>query len=286
MESQENDQGSHTKPRHPWLAFLGNFVAPPLGHVYAGAPLRGVVVLALTGPAAIAVSLLLIRMDVPTPVRLGLLVLLIGLTYFTVGDAYDVAKRGGRAYVLRRYNRWFVYVGVLIVVWSVQPFMQAGIRRWVQSFKVPSGAMEPTLQIGDQFLVDKAVYRDQGPNRFDVIVFDWPKDPTKTFIKRVVGLPGETIEVKDGRVWVDGKQLEEPYAYYNGRPTEKGDVGPTVVPEESYFVMGDNRNQSLDSRFWGPVPGAMVGGRAGIIYWSWKRTVPYVRWERLGARIQ
>ncbi len=154
----------------------------------------------------------------------------------------------------------------------------------VQAFKIPSGSMEPTLLIGDHILVNKFIYGIKipflrttlipisEPKREDIIVFIYPVDKRKDFIKRVIGLPGEEIEVIDKKVYVNGKPLSDKHGFYankGGNPGSKDRFGPVTVPEDHFFVMGDNRDHSYDSRFWGFVPSKSIKGRAFIIYWSW-----------------
>ena len=183
----------------------------------------------------------------------------------------------------------------------------------VQAFKIPTGSMEPNLLIGDHLLVNKFVF---GPGSFerailptrdirrgDVVVFKYPEDPERDFIKRVIGLPGETLELKAHRIQINGKPLDEPYAYYLPRPSGDGlhestsdDVrdsyGPVVVPPDAYFVMGDNRDNSQDSRYWGFLPRHLVKGRALFIYWSFEPdgsisgVVTGTRWGRLLHQIR
>jgi signal peptidase I len=178
----------------------------------------------------------------------------------------------------------------------------------VQAFKIPTGSMEPNLLIGDHLLVNKFVF---GPGSFerailptrdirrgDVVVFKYPEDPERDFIKRVIGLPGETIELKLRTILINGKAIDESYAHYLPRPAGDGvheltsaDVrdayGPVVVPPDAYFVMGDNRDNSQDSRYWGFLPRGFVKGRALFIYWSFEPddsvagVVTGTRWSRL-----
>lgn len=168
------------------------------------------------------------------------------------------------------------------------------IRTWVvQAFKIPTGSMENNLLIGDHLLVNKFVFGPtRGPvepvllpvhqvRRGDVVVFKYPEEPERDFIKRVVGLPGETLEVRQKRVYIDGKRLEEPYVHYltPAGPQQEGheltslDVreryGPVTIPSGHYFVMGDNRDNSQDSRYWGFLPAHYVKGKALMVYWSY-----------------
>ena len=179
----------------------------------------------------------------------------------------------------------------------------------VQAFKIPTGSMEPNLLIGDHLLVNKFVF---GPTvsgverallpvrdvrRGDVVVFKYPEDPERDFIKRVIGLPGETIELRNHRIHINGVPLDEPYAHYLPRgaggvsETTSDDVrenyGPAVVPAGAVFAMGDNRDNSQDSRYWGFLPVQNIKGRALMIYWSFDgesgslNPVTQTRWARL-----
>jgi signal peptidase I len=157
----------------------------------------------------------------------------------------------------------------------------------VQAFKIPSGSMEPTLLVGDHILVNKFLYGIKipfinktlipisEPKRDDVIVFIYPVDKSKDFIKRVIGLPGDELEIVDNKIFINGKPFGDRYGYYPDlrrktvNPAGKTRFGPVTVPEDHLFVMGDNRNHSYDSRFWGFVPFDSVKGKAFIIYWSW-----------------
>jgi len=173
----------------------------------------------------------------------------------------------------------------------------------VQAFKIPSGSMLPTLQIGDHILVNKFIYGPRfeipltqislgqlpglrKPHPGDVVVFIWPKDRAKDFIKRVVAVEGETIEVHDRQISINGAPRDDPHATWANQRTGPNDrYGPFTVPPGYVFVMGDNRDQSYDSRFWGPVPMSDIKGQALIIYWSWDGPDRWVRWERIGRLV-
>ena len=168
----------------------------------------------------------------------------------------------------------------------------------VQAFKIPSGSMEPTLVVGDHILVNKFIYGIKipfirknlipisQPEREDVIVFIYPRDKSKDYIKRVIGLPGDQIEIIEKKIHINGTPYEDRHGYYSGQgdgsvhPTGKNHFGPVTVPKNHLFVMGDNRDHSYDSRFWGFVPLQSVKGEAFIIYWSWpnwKRFLQFIR---------
>lgn len=190
----------------------------------------------------------------------------------------------------------------------------------VQAFKIPTGSMEQNLLIGDHLLVNKFVF---GPSlsraetlllpmkdikRLDVIVFKYPEDPERDFIKRVIGLPGETVELRSKRVYVNGHRLDEPYVYYLEDPPPlpeemslsnellgvSGDprvqYGPVTVPPGHFFVMGDNRDNSQDSRYWGFLPRENVKGKALVIYWSYEAESGNIfsatRWSRILRQVR
>ena len=183
------------------------------------------------------------------------------------------------------------------------------VRTWVfQAFKIPSGSMEPNLLIGDHLIVNKmefsptatAIERIVLPRRAidrgDVIVFKYPEEPERDFIKRVVGLPGDRVELRRKQIHINGQPIDDPHAYYleppsAGEPARQGDVreeyGPVTVPDRQYFVMGDNRDNSQDSRYWGFLPESYVKGRALFIYFSIGENTSMVnllggvRWRRL-----
>lgn len=159
----------------------------------------------------------------------------------------------------------------------------------VQAFKIPSGSMEDTLLIGDHLLVSKFIYGTKipfngtrfltfrDPRQGDVIVFEYPEDPSKDFIKRIVGVPGDVVEGKDKKVFVNGKLYENPHEVHKEKEiipkemNQRDNFGPITVPDNSYFVMGDNRDRSYDSRFWKFVRRDQIKGLAFIKYWSWDR---------------
>lgn len=172
----------------------------------------------------------------------------------------------------------------------------------VQAFKIPSGSMLPTLLIGDHLLVNKFLYGIRipfvgkrvfqvfQPERDDVIVFVYPEDRTKDFIKRVKAVAGDTIEVRDKVVYINGQKIEDPHAHYDpdGRiipGSLRDNFGPFTVPDGQVFVMGDNRDHSHDSRFWGTVPIDDILGKAFILYWSWDSDAFRPRLGRMGNLI-
>jgi len=168
----------------------------------------------------------------------------------------------------------------------------------VQAFKIPSGSMLPTLLIGDHLLVNKFIYGIKipftgkilvpikSPKQGDVVVFRFPKDRSIDYIKRVIGTPGDTVEVKDKKVYINGKPIDDVHAHVSSSPvldakaSPRDNFGPVRVPEDRIFVMGDNRDNSYDSRFWGFVDQRDVLGKAFILYWSWDIDKPLFSLDR------
>ena len=202
---------------------------------------------------------------------------------------------------------------------------------FVEAFKIPSGSMERTLLVGDFLLVNKLVYGAEvpftgrhlppvrRPQRGDILVFQWPRDPSKNFVKRLVGVPGDTLSMRDGVLVRGASRQDEMYVTRTEPDTDPGgsdfgwqqqflvrtadatlgthpsrnNWGPLVVPEGNYFVLGDNRDNSLDSRYWGFVPDSLVRGRPILVYYSYSPDsahrfgwVTQIRWERLGEWIR
>ena len=197
------------------------------------------------------------------------------------------------------------YVEAILVAVLLALFIRTFI---VQAFKIPSGSMLPTLLIGDHLLVNKFIFGVKlpfagttlipwkNPIRGDIIVFRYPKDRSTDYIKRVIGTPGDTIYIKDRVVMINGQKVDDPHAHFT-RPlaqSPKADYGPVTVPDNSYFVMGDNRDNSSDSRFWGFVDKRDILGKAFILYWSWDLDQPLfsigrftsIRWGRIGDIIK
>ena len=223
------------------------------------------------------------------------------------------AGRAGRKSVVREYAEAIIVA--MLLAFAIRVLV-------VQAFKIPSGSMIPTLLIGDHILVSKLSYGFQWPTdcklqwnfppvncfesktvvafgkpqRGDIIVFRFPEDEGKDFIKRIVGVPGDTVQLRNKVVLVNREPLDDKAFTQRIDPdiiastvNTRDNFGPVTVPEGSFFVMGDNRDQSLDSRFWGYVREEKIRGKAFRIYWSWNgqgNWTEWIRWERFGKAIQ
>lgn len=206
------------------------------------------------------------------------------------------SQRVGRKSLVREYIEAILIAGILALF--IRTFV-------VQAFKIPSGSMEPTLLVGDHILVNKFIYGIRipfvnkeiipvkSPKQFDIVVFRYPMDRSKDFIKRIIGTPLQKVQIISKKIYINDEPLNESYGYYDDpRRTlnPRDNFGPVIVPPHSYFVMGDNRDHSHDSRFWGFVDNDDLVGEAFIIYWSWRQqgaftvepSESYIRWKRFG----
>jgi signal peptidase I len=203
--------------------------------------------------------------------------------------------------MIKSKSKFVEYAEAIIIAILIAFFIRTFI---VQAFKIPSGSMKPTLLIGDHILVNKFIYGVKipfirknlisisEPKRGDVIVFIYPEDRSKDFIKRVIGVGGDTIEIRNKKIFLNGLPFQDTHGVYvddfiiPGTIQPRDNFGPMTVPKGAVFTMGDNRDQSYDSRFWGVVDLKDVLGKAFIMYWSWNREDHNVRWSRLGRLVR
>lgn len=287
------NQANESRRRKVWVAILLSLLLPGLGQMYNGQLRKGLAYYLSTGlfgiiffaVACISLSLVFIA---------SVLLIQFAIQLAAAIDGGRTARRIGGDFRPARYNRPLVYLGTYLLfglLLSETPafYIRENI---VQAFKLPAASMEPSLLVGDHILVDKSATTF---SRGDIVVFEFPEDSgekhPRDFIKRIVGLPGDEIEVRDKRLFVNGLPAEEPYIAHLEPATLPATVaprdffGPVTVPEGKYFVLGDNRDRSYDSRFWGFVGKEKVHGKAVQVYWSWDHKQSEVRWERIGRRI-
>jgi signal peptidase I len=293
---------------------------PGLGHLYDGY-LAAAALAYLVAMAGLA-SMLGIWLFVPlAPANIVLGLFAFPGVYLAVAvHAALLARRRGATYELRPYNRWYVYLAAYVVLGFVlYPRFQQWLKRYTEAFRIPSGAMEPTLLIGDYLYVTKGSAGGRGLTNGSIAVFESVEEPGLKVIKRVVGLPGDSVSMRSGNLWRNGERVSEGYVVHRnpGRsedPAQRAkmrawqlahrveadsglyapdlqDWGPLVVPPDSFLALGDNRDASYDSRYYGFVPFTKIIGQPRVIYLSLDRVKGdasngAVRWSRIGQRVQ
>jgi signal peptidase I len=268
--------------RRPLTALILSFLTAGLGQLYNGQLKRAVsfYLLGLLVIIIVSFSGLLFSF-------FGMLTcaaILIGYTIFVMIDAFINAKRL-HTIKPKGYNKWYLYLVIFLInAFLINPLIKSFIPP-VKAYKLPAGSMAPTLMVGDHIIVDKKCYTNKNPERGDVVIFPDPKDPKKDYVKRAVGLPGETIEIRENQVYINGQPLEESYIQAPGKLTDStyrvagSEFGSVTVPDGKLFVLGDNRDNSLDSRHFGFVDMALLKGKALYIYWAQDK-------ERIGKNIK
>ncbi len=316
-------QPAVARPRRAWIAFALGLLTPGLGQLYAGYPSRAAVFYGLT-ILAIPVAFVVASIHSLTPFNLvGALAFTASVTLYIQIDAVLAARRQDRAYQLRRFNRWYVYLACAVaqqfLVEASARVLVEGAKVSIQAYRNPASSMEKTVLMGDHLLADNLAYglrlpgqqnetwRWANPARGDLVTFRYPQDPSVVFIKRVVGLPGEKLAIRAAVVFINEEPLSEPYVTHilplvstpacaGCEDDSQASWGPETIPEGAYFVLGDNRDNSNDSRFFGSVPRANILGRVRSVYWSVDvgrdpalpggGRAKRIRWERIGLRLR
>lgn len=286
-------------PPKRWIAGLLSFLAPGAGQIYSGQPRRGIWLFALTLLSAVAarasqVMLATAPLNILLPEALAWLWHL-----YVMVDAVILAKRQGTTYPPSRYNRWPVYIGAIAGIWLITAGVNyAVVLNMTRNMRVPSEGMEDSIRAGDELIVNLCSYGIPNPithkrmtpsgepRRGEVIIFASPVDRKIITVKRVIGLPGDQVAIRQNQVFINDQLYNEPYVKPAGPGLSSGDeFGPLAVPRGSYFVLGDNRPKSADSRHWGFVRLDEIMGRAVRVYWSIDPKSSLVRWDRIGRTI-
>lgn len=297
---KEIDARGTISPRDPRIAALLSLICPGLGQQYAGDIVRGVVLYS----ALIIISWLsaILFMIIGSRISIALFSVPVIGFLFVAYDAYRCAATQRKDYKLRWYNRTGVYgaVFVLLLV-TVNPLMDLIVgSSIVRAYAVYSNSMSPSILKNDLLLVNKLAYKTSRPKRGDIalVVFDKNKKANLTkiiddeLIRRVIAVPGETVEIRGKDVLVNGQKLQEPYAYYDtavvamGNSAEENKLGPVKVPDGQYFVLGDNRNYSIDSRLLGFIEEKRLAGKVTKVFWSWNLDNNSIKWERTGMPVR
>jgi signal peptidase I len=270
-----------TARRRWWFAGLFSYLVPGLGQVYNGQAEKGLLYNFVFTTWDGFVLLCAVQ-ALKRQVSAGSVAIFFALFLFTfaaqlviVMEAIRGAVRAKDGFEPRRYNTPFLYLPVLFICLAIQVSISATVREYVlRPFRIPSVSMSPTILPGDYLLSNQLVFSDRNPGRGDVVIFKSPENEKADFIKRIVGLPGDSLEIKNGALWINGKPEGEPYLNREGNPARAGAAGfgehfgPLKIPPDSYFVLGDNRNNSVDSRRFGPVPRHRIKGKPLFVYFS------------------
>jgi len=258
------------KKRKPILAFLLSLVTPGLGQIYNGQFKKGISYLVGFLLVYIIFSFLLFKFYG----MIFYLIIMLGFFLFISLDALLGATRL-KEIALKPYNKWYIYLIIFLLSSVViSPLLGWTIRNNIaRAYKIPSSTMEPTVLVGDYLIADMKIYKSEKPKRGDIIIFEFPKDPSKDYIKRIIGLEDEKVEIINNKIYINEKLLDDPWDYFENSDSVKGfpeleNFGPAVVPKDYLFVLGDNRNNSQDSRFWGFVNIKKVRGKALYLYWA------------------
>lgn len=272
-----------------------SLLLPGLGQVYCGVLIGGLGYMA-AATVLMATSMMMMGSSGITTGFWIAVAATSAVSIVAAATAFRTARRTRVDYKLKEYNRWYVYALLVAIGTGGAGAYGVLIReRFVQAFIVPNASMHPTIQKGDRLLAKKGIYLDRDPMRGEVVVFRNPGERRKIFVKRVVGLPGDEIEQRGGRLHLNGEpaalepagrdgeerifreRIEDAsYRIHDAEDGGKGDFAAVTVPAGHCFVMGDNRDTSRDSRYFGPVPFSSLEGRATVLFW------PGTGWSRFG----
>lgn len=286
--------------RRPWLAALLSLFGGPIGHVYAGAARRAIV-LYLAGSAIALTSLFVtVRLPFSRVACFLLFACLLCIPLFYVVDAFRTTRKRQTLDNRKPYQRWWMYL-IAFALFTMGNFAVAQAARTciAEAFVIPTRGMRDTLLPGDRILVNKTHYAFHSVRRGDVAVFFSSGKTSPACVQRIIAIPGDKIEIRDETVYVNGKEIEEPYARLAGpKPPYPRlfNMDEKSVPEDHVFMLGDDRRMSKDSRIIGCIPIDDLIGRPNFIYWSTERhfrdpTSEYysagsTRWSRIGMAIQ
>jgi len=287
------------RPR-PWLAALLSLFGGPLGQIYDGRFLRSITLWFVGFCLTCLFFLIVISFDLNRFALFLLATAVVAYPMFLAVDAFVIARRLDEA-SRKWYQRWWVYIGMFFVFYSLNLFTAIIVRNCItESFVVPGRAMSPTILHMDRILVDKLWSSAETLRRDDIVVFRSTGKDSPLYVMRVLGISGETIEIKEHIVYINDEKIDDAHAFYDGTsaPDKRlSNFGPVTIPEDSFFVMGDNRLRSNDSRMLGAIPFADYYGRAKTIFWSQDYEFPYqndfstgipkdVKWDRIGTKIR
>ncbi len=266
MEKEDQDITKKTK-RKLWVAILFSILAPGLGQIYCGHLIRGIIflgILTLLSFGKSFIFLLAMQQSSNPYVIIVIVCIMIILVYIlAMVDAILLARKYRGGSISKSYNKWYIYLAVFILAFFViRPII---VHDYIaKSYIMPSEGMAPTICNGNGILVDNFLYNSNKACRGDIVVIKNPDDKKIKLVKRIIGLPGEIIEIDHKHVYINDRLLHEPYVVHKYPLHDR--FPPTYVPKDSFFVMGDNRDFNLDSRAWGFVSKDLIEGKVKVIH--------------------
>lgn len=277
------ERETKVKKRIPIIAAILSLLTPGLGQLYNGQILKGICF--FLADFSIPILLFLARLHYQFYGLVVILLCLICIWLFIIGEAFFIAKRK-KEFILKGYNKWYVYLLIILLMNGTYiiptDFIASITSKFLgfSAYKMRTGSMEPTILLGDHLIVNTKYFKRDKIKRGDLAVFKYPKEPTKSFVKRVIATEGEKIEIKDKQVYVNDQPIKEEYKVHRDSKTFaleeytdyqdliRDNYGPTFVPLEYCFVLGDNRDNSYDSRYWGFLPLLNVKGKPLYVYFA------------------
>jgi signal peptidase I len=265
------------KKRNPFWAGLFTLGAFGLGQLYNGKPAKAAVMYCLPF-ICIALSLLFpLSSSLYHLLVFEALLLCIGLV--SIVDAVRDARKLNEI-ALRSYHRWYVYVAIILFqALLINPLQIRIATNSICAYRIPAGSMAPTIEIGDRLIADMRAYDRKLPARGDIVILKYPNNESIHYVKRVIGLPGDKVEIVNRMVYVNDRPLKESYVQHIDPASINEHSGPYFIPKGWYFVLGDNRDNSQDSRFWGSISLSKIIGQARYLYWAKNKS-------RIGKRLE
>ncbi len=258
------------KKRRPIVAAILSSLAPGLGQLYNGQVIKGIIFLL----SLILLPIIMFRIGLHYSYYGLAIILLIFMFFllFIIGEAFFTAIKK-KEFILKSYNKWYIYLLIILLINSIVLIPTNFLTNKVLGFsayKMPTGSMEPTLRIGDYLVADLKYFKKNELQRGNLIIFKYPEDPAKIFIKRIIALEGEKIEIKSKQAYINDVPLPEGYKVHLDNKVYPGidNFGPVIVPSDHCFVLGDNRDNTMDSRHWGSLPLRNIKGKPLYIYWA------------------
>ncbi len=258
------------KRRKPIVAAILSSFAPGLGQMYNGQIVKGIIF--LLSVLLLPFILFLTGLHYSFYGLITIIMIFLLFLLFIIGEAFFAATKK-KEFILKPYNKWYIYLLVILLVNSTALIPPSFLTNKVLGFgayKMPTGSMEPTLRVGDYIVANLKYFKKNELQRGDLVTLESPNDPTKIFIKRIIALEGEKIEIKNRSVYINDVSIWENYRVSHAQEANpvRDNFGPVIVPHNHCFVLGDNRDNSMDSRNWGSVPLRNIKGKPLFIYWA------------------